>query len=277
MVPLDLDPTHKGFICFLQIVSGITLVVQWRTGNPMMFVGRGFSNWAQALVTLHSVGCGKEWFWDLDACEQKYWHDERRALKIIHIVMVLRNFLNGCSLFCQCHWPQIMFLGHGNLQLFLRGGVQSSGIILHSMLLGFKESFRGTEVEARELDIQLVFHTLRIILVTISAWSLFHQWWYTGKGQTGHKVSDLHEHLRRVGHSTWDAIKGALRSVEHAGEHVAHQAKESASHAKECVIHATEHVCHAGQVSPHLHGGHKDHQSDQQKQIVEDADPVARA
>jgi len=212
-----IDPPHKSFVCLFQIISGITLVVQWRTGNPWMFVARGLSSWVQAAIMSHDTACGKVWVWE--PCNTSGWDDYRQVFRLTSTALVVRNILNGCSLLCQCHWPHVMFLGHGNVQLFLRGAVQSTGIVFHLVSFSFKESYRNTDKMARDLDYQLSIHILRVVLVAIASWSLIHQWWYTGAGNTGHPVSDMHERFRLAGHSSLEAMRKALSSAKEKVSH----------------------------------------------------------
>merc|ERR1712196_300186 len=102
-----------------QLMASATLVNQWRSGNPKMFVFRSFASFGRAIVLAHLAACGRRAPWE--ACDSEGWSDERFPFRILHCAATLRMLLNGCSLVCQYKFPHRMFWGHGNEQLFYRG------------------------------------------------------------------------------------------------------------------------------------------------------------
>lgn len=220
-------------VAFLNFCASSTLVVQFRTGNPLMFALRGSCSWLLCLLLIYTVMCGKTWAWDHDEkCVTKAWHDARESLRIIHIFGSIRLFLNGLSLFFQFCFPHRMFAGHGNQQLFCRGCIQASGVVLHILLFTMKRTqLDGTKWE-RSTQEELS-HFLRILFIALSSWSLFHQWWHTGVGHTGHPLSDAYEHKRSQGHG----LSHSLCSMhQHAGK-LRQKAKEKAEHAMHNAMH----------------------------------------
>jgi len=211
---IDVKETYVP-VAFLNFCAATTLAIQFRTGNPLMFALRGSCSWLLFLLLVYNVMCGKTWAWDYnEMCVSGAWHDERAPLRIIHVVGCLRLFLNGTSLFCQFTFPHRMFADHGNEQLFFRGCVQASGVVLHVLLFAMKRSeLDGTKWERSNHE--EVSHFFRILFIAISSWSLFHQWWHTSVGHTGHALSDAYEHKRRNGH-------GLCHSLCHMHVHMLH-------------------------------------------------------
>jgi hypothetical protein len=177
-----------------QIVSASSLFYQWRTGNPKMFVVRGASNWYMCMLAVYAAACGSKTWMGQDPCNQKAWGDERLPLKIIACLASLRMLCNGLSLFCQFRFPHRMFRGHGNEQLFYRGTIQLTGIPLHVAAFCFKAfAFDNSSFPAYE-TVEIVAHLLRgLMFIPISGCSLYHQWYNTRAGHTGHPVSDMYE------------------------------------------------------------------------------------
>merc|ERR1740130_978569 len=99
-------------------------------------------------------------------------------------------FLNGLSLFCQYMFPHRMFMGHGNVQLFVRGCVQATGVPIHFARFFLKSVEFHETTAPLDYTINFLFGGL---LIPISSWSLFHQWKHTSAGNTGHPVSDMFE------------------------------------------------------------------------------------
>lgn len=229
---IDVKETYIP-VAFLNFCASTTLAVQFRTGNPLMFALRGSCSWFLCLLLIYNVMCGKTWAWEhSDKCVSAAWHDAREPLRIIHIFGCIRLFLNGTSLFCQFSFPHRMFAGHGNEQLFYRGCVQASGVILHVLLFTMKRTqIDGTKWE-RSTHEELS-HFLRIFFIAISSWSLFHQWWHTGTGHTGHPLSDAYEHKRSNGHGLFHSL---CSMHKHAGK-LRQKAKEKAEHALNHAMH----------------------------------------
>jgi len=86
-----------------------------------------------------------------------------------------------------------MFLGHGNVQLFIRGSIQATGVPIHFARFFYKSvEFAGTAYSGDPLDYTANFLNA-CLLIPISSWSLFHQWKHTSAGSTGHPASDAFE------------------------------------------------------------------------------------
>jgi len=247
----------------LQFFGSMTLFFQWRTGNPLMFVLRGGVSWCLCLIAIYTATCGKIWLWE-EECNRKAWHDAREPLRMLHCVGAVRRFFNGLSLFCQFKNPQRMFQGHGNEQLFFRGCIQASGVVIHSLLYTMKRlELDGTQWE-RETHEELS-HFLRMIFIVVSSWSLFHQWWFTGKGATGHPLSNAYEHLRRHGSSVGNSLGGMHDQADHIRAKAAEKARQfnasmlnagqycadATLHAADVALHhATDIALHATGLSP---------------------------
>jgi hypothetical protein len=87
-----------------------------------------------------------------------------------------------------------MFLGHGSEQIFIRGCVQGMGVPIEIL----REIVRLTVLDVFWLErsqVLIVAMFLRCIITAASAYTLFAQWWLTGKGATGHPTSDQWERL----------------------------------------------------------------------------------
>lgn len=238
-------------VAIFQFCSSMTLAFQFRTGNPLMFVLRGCCSWGICICAIHAAACGKTWPWGEDVqCVTAAWHDIREPLRVLHVLAAVRVFFNGLSLFCQFKFPTVMFLGHGNIQLFCRGCCQMSGLLIHVPRYILKRTqLDGTKFE-RKMQEEMA-HFFRCLFIFCSALSLWHQWWNTGKGHTGNALSDAYETCRRQGLSTKDSLrsmrihakemqKKASEKAAEVGHHcqegaaeVGHQIHNQAHHAKE--------------------------------------------
>jgi hypothetical protein len=178
-----------------QLVGALSLLIQWRKGNPKMFLVRGASNWWNCLWAIYGCICGTS-TWYGSACQQAPWKDERVYAKILSALLAFRLFCNGCSLFCQYKYPQRMFRGHGNAQLFFRGLIQASGIPLHVAAFCLKGvAYKDPDFKPYHA-VDISANLIRgLLFIPISSASLLNQWYNTGPGNTGHAVSDRHERM----------------------------------------------------------------------------------
>jgi len=188
-----IDIPHQSLFLICQLGSAATLIFQWRTGRPSMFVCRGFCSFLTAIIGAHVAVCGRRW--PGEECDDKGWTDIRLVFRILHIAAALRMTMNGTSLFLQFRYPHRMFLSHGNEQLFYRGCIQATGVPINIMRGVLKVSIlTGTEFE--RLPVEVAVNFIRaFVTIPISSGSLFSQWWYTSKGSTGHPTSDAYERL----------------------------------------------------------------------------------
>lgn len=194
LIAYDIDRAHKVPIMVCQLMASVTLVNQWRSGNPFMFVLRAFASFGRCIVLLHLAACGRRLPWE--PCDSQGWSDERFPFRILHCFAALRMLLNGCSLFCQYLFSHRMFLGHGNEQLFFRGCIQGSGIFLHLTRAILKLVWLQN-IERSRLEIAVNF-IRALCLIPIATWSLFNQWFHSSTGNTGHKRLNGHEEFRRA-------------------------------------------------------------------------------
>jgi hypothetical protein len=188
LVGYDISRPPQSLYIISQLVGSMSLFVQWRTGNPKMFIVRGLSNWFACMVAIYHTKCGATW--PSDPCADGPWEDERISLRILSTFATIRLFLNGLSLMCQYRFPHRMFRGHGNEQLFYRGCVQASGIPIHICRFFVKT----VQLDGNHVPLDYTSNFLRgCLIIPIASWSLFHQWYNTSKGNTGHPASDLYE------------------------------------------------------------------------------------
>jgi hypothetical protein len=197
------------FVCIAitQFFSACTLFVQWRRGNPWMFIGRAITSWVLMLLSLHTTVCGNTYPWEFGPeCTREAWDDPLLSpLRVLHLLAAVRYCLNGLSLLLQFLYPTHMLFNHGNQQLFFRGWIQASNVIVHlARYLVKRIRLDGTWNEADALELQS--HWLRMAIIAISAASLWNQWWLTGKRNTGHPLSDAYLHLRHDGSSHCHAL-----------------------------------------------------------------------
>lgn len=195
LIVYDIDLPHKLPLLCSQLLSGLTLLIQWRTGRPSMFLCRACCNFSIALINAHSAVCGRNSLGG--TCGSATWDTELRAMRISTCLSVFRSVCNGLSLSCQYRYPYIMFRGHGNLQLFCRGCVQLSGTFIGIYKFIIQLSIeRGSKSEPEYQDLEIILGLITsCLLVPIVASSLFHQWWMTSAGKTGHAKSDAWERL----------------------------------------------------------------------------------
>lgn len=176
-----------------QIVSAGSLFVQWRKGDPHMFLVRAAANWYICILSVYGVTCGTDVL-PGETCQTAPWEDDRVILRILSTLLAFRAFCNGLSLFCQYKYPHRMFRHHGNEQLFIRGTIQLTGAPLHITLF-FVKAFYYDKLQNKEWhQVVLCAHLLRgVLFIPASASSLYHQWLHTAAGNTGHPASDLFE------------------------------------------------------------------------------------
>lgn len=174
------DPTHNVILMLCQMTSSATLFNQWRTGNPWMFVARSIPSFVRCGLLLHLAVCGRRWFWD--ECDAAGWDDIRHAFRVVHVLAALRMLLNGLSLVLQFLLPQRgVTARHGNEQLFYRGCIRILGVPLHVARGVLKlVILRGTPFERSSLEVVVNF--ARCLPISVSSWSLLHQWRHTGVG-----------------------------------------------------------------------------------------------
>lgn len=265
------EKEENSIVAVFQFLSACTLFVQWRTGNPWMFVGRGCCSWALCIVFVRQSICGTGWLWEFGSdCNDKAWDNSLlKPLRVLTLCAALRIFFNGVSLFCQFTFPQRMFWNHGNEQLFYRGCIQFTGVPIHILRYVFKLDLHGTPFE--RIVLEELGHFIRIAAIIISSGSLINQWWLTGKGHTGHPLSNAFENLRADGHGLGET----LAKMHGAAHDLKQKAQERARRAKEGVRHATNHLAHAvGHGSPkgaeHMQNGMEEHDKQTpRKEILE--------
>jgi hypothetical protein len=196
LIVYDIDLAHKVPIMLCQLTSGCSLVTQWRTGDPRMFLVRGTASYVRSVAVFHAAACGREmWFED---CNTEAWGDVRRPFRIVHILGAVRLVLNGLSLWCQYLFPHRMFRGHGNEQLFYRGVIQGTGTGINiCRAIMNRTLIVDTEFERNALEV-MVNLTRACVLIPIASWSLIDQWYYTGAGNAGHKNLTKHEEKVRA-------------------------------------------------------------------------------
>merc|ERR1712157_384290 len=97
------------------LASG-SLFVQWRTGNPWMFVVRSLLSLVRCGLMLQLSLCGRAWLWQ--PCDWAGWHDVRLPFRIINCFASLRFLVNALSLLLQFLFPKRGVTAlHGNEQL----------------------------------------------------------------------------------------------------------------------------------------------------------------
>mmetsp|Transcript_162415 Transcript_162415/g.299668 ORF Transcript_162415/g.299668 Transcript_162415/m.299668 type:complete len:483 (+) Transcript_162415:109-1557(+) len=188
LIAYSTDNPHKVPTVCAQVVSASSLFIQWRTGRPSMFVLRACCNFAIAVIDLHGVVCGRNPLGG--KCSTLQWRMRR-----VTWFFILRAICNGASLVCQFRYPHVMFRGHGNLQLFCRGCIQATAVLLGAAKLIFQLRVQlGHKLAPDHLILEIIIGCISsFLLVPISAGSLFHQWWMTSAGKTGHAKSDAWE------------------------------------------------------------------------------------
>ncbi|CAK0886285.1 unnamed protein product [Prorocentrum cordatum] len=206
------DMPHKPFLMVFQLVASASLICQWRTADPRMFVVRGCASWAQASLFLHSIPCGRSWIWD--HCATETWSTSMRMFRIMQVFKLVNRICNGLSLFCQFLFPQRMYGGHGNEQLFYRGWVQMTGIPIN-LTIGILKLYGVDSVREHELA-EILIDFVRIPIIAVASWSLLDQWYTTGPNNTGHPFSDLYESLSRAGQTPCAALRLARGKLQRA-------------------------------------------------------------
>lgn len=179
-VPID------TVMAICQFWAGTTLMVQWRTAMPSMFILRAIPSYIRCLLSFYGASCGRRWPWD--DCNTGAWSDVSKVFRVLNIVAAVRFFLNGLSLTLQYMYPKRGVGQRGNEQLFYRGCVRLTGIPLHLTRAMLKlGELSGTDLERRPVEI-FVNLTRALVIIPIAAWSLLNQWATSG---TGRKTDDI--------------------------------------------------------------------------------------
>lgn len=179
-VPID------TVMAICQFWAGTTLIVQWRTADPRMFILRAIPSYIRCVLSFYGAGCGRRWPWE--DCASEAWSDIRMPFRVVHCFAAVRFFLNGLSLTLQYRNPKRGVGKRGNEQLFYRGCVRLTGIPLHitraMMKLG---TLTDTEYDRKPVEI-FVNLTRALVVIPIAAWSLLNQWATSGSGK---KTDDI--------------------------------------------------------------------------------------
>jgi len=175
------DEPHTIPLLICQLFAAGTLIFQWRTGDPWMFVLRAFSAWARCLISYHQAHCGRKWVGTV--CDDEGLNDIRVTFRIIHVIASIRMFLNGMSLFLQFCFPKRgVTARRGNEQLFYRGMIQGSGTPIH-LARGILKMALLAETKYERIPVEIACNFIRaLVLIPIASGSLFHQWLHTGTG-----------------------------------------------------------------------------------------------
>lgn len=244
LVAEEIDMPHKPFLAVFQLTASASLVCQWRTADPRMFILRGCASWAQALLFVHSIPCGRAWIWD--HCATEAWSSGKRRFRIAQIFNLVRLICNGLSLFCQFVFPHRMFGGHGNEQLFYRGWVQLTGVAIN-LTVGILK-LRGVDSVRKHEFVEIVIDFVRIPIIAVASWSLFDQWYRTGKNNTGHPLSDLYESMSRAGKTPWAALRMSRDRLRRARARALESAAAAKSVAESVAEGAVRTAVSAGQL-----------------------------
>eukprot|EP00931_Biecheleriopsis_adriatica_P118564 TRINITY_DN93935_c0_g1_i2.p1 TRINITY_DN93935_c0_g1~~TRINITY_DN93935_c0_g1_i2.p1 ORF type:complete len:537 (+),score=35.29 TRINITY_DN93935_c0_g1_i2:59-1669(+) len=179
-VPID------TWMAICQFWAGVTLIHQWHTANPKMFIARAIPSYIRCGLAFYSASCGRRWFWD--ECNTEGWSDIRLPFRILHCFAAVRFFCNGLSLTLQYIYPKRGVGIRGNEQLFYRGCVRLSGVPLHLTRAFLKiGELTGTRFERMPAEI-FINLTRAFVTIPIGSWSLLNQWATSG---TGRKTDDL--------------------------------------------------------------------------------------
>jgi len=174
------DIPHNQLLMCCQLVASASLVIQWHTASPWMFVLRAAPSFVRVVLLLHLSACGRRHFWQ--DCDTHGWEDVRCPFRVIHIFAAIRFFLNGSSLLLQFRYPlRGVTTNRGNEQLLYRSCVRIAGVPLQ-LLRGILKLALLTETDFERSSIEITVNFLRCILITTSAASLFIQWRTTGTG-----------------------------------------------------------------------------------------------
>jgi hypothetical protein len=96
VIEYEVDLPHKTVLIICQLIAALSLVYQWKTGSPNMFIVRACTSWLRCLNILHLLSCGRRW--PGVECITEGWSDERQTFRIIHCFAAFRMFCNGISL-----------------------------------------------------------------------------------------------------------------------------------------------------------------------------------
>lgn len=182
-VMLGRDPIPQDVMTMMaQVCSATTLFVQWRSGDPRMFVARGIVSWVRAIFILHWSTCGRNAPWPSAECDIEGWVDLRWPFRVLLVYAAIRQIFNGTSLFLQFAFPNRGVTATcGNEQLWYRSKIQLTGIPMQFLQGLLKEYILGDTIHKRPL-IEAVVNFLRCFLIVGSATSLKVQWRSTGTG-----------------------------------------------------------------------------------------------
>merc|ERR1719454_2456011 len=86
-VPID------TVMAICQFWAGTTLIVQWRTANPKMFIARAIPSYIRCVLSFYGASCGRRWPWE--ECNVEAWSDVRVSFRVLHCFAAVRFFLNG--------------------------------------------------------------------------------------------------------------------------------------------------------------------------------------
>eukprot|EP00930_Biecheleria_cincta_P037502 TRINITY_DN25748_c0_g1_i1.p1 TRINITY_DN25748_c0_g1~~TRINITY_DN25748_c0_g1_i1.p1 ORF type:complete len:538 (-),score=73.81 TRINITY_DN25748_c0_g1_i1:70-1683(-) len=175
-----------SLMAICQFWAGATLIVQWRTADPKMFIARAIPSYIRCVWSFYAAGCGRRWPWE--ACNVEGWSDDRCVFRVLHCFAAVRFFLNGLSLTLQYRYPKAGVGQHGNEQLFYRGCVRLGGIPLQLFRAFLKLGQMPDTLYARQ-PVEIFINLVRaLIVVPIASWSLLNQWATSG---TGNKTDDI--------------------------------------------------------------------------------------
>lgn len=179
-VPID------TFMAICQFWAGCTLIVQWRTANPKMFIARAIPSYIRCVLSFYAAGCGRRWPWE--ECNVKAWSDVRRVFRVLHCFAAVRFFFNGLSLTLQFKYPKRGVGKRGNEQLFYRGCCRLSGIPLHLTRAMLKLGELSDTKFVRD-PVEILINLLRgLVVIPLASWTLLNQWATSGSGK---KTDDI--------------------------------------------------------------------------------------
>jgi len=174
------DIPHNQLLMCCQLIASASLVIQWRSGSPWMFVLRAAPSFIRVVLLLHLSACGRRHFWQ--DCDAHAWMDVRSPFRVIHVFAAVRFFLNGSSLLLQFQYPfRGVTVNRGNEQLLIRAWVRTAGVPLQ-LLRGILKQALLTNTDFERSTIEVLVNFLRCALITTSAASLFIQWRTFGPG-----------------------------------------------------------------------------------------------
>jgi hypothetical protein len=206
LVAYEVDIPHTLPTAICQFWAATTLLVQWRTANPWMFLLRACANFTRSFLVIHAAACGRKWIGE--DCITSAWSDVRLPFRVLHCLAAIRLFLLGLSLTLQFLFPLRGVGVRGNEQLFYRGCACWSGVLLHFSRAMLKlGELTGTPWERIPVEIGINF-IRGFILIPISGWSLLNQWVVTGSGR---RTDDIRTSLKgEIHHGAADTMADYL-------------------------------------------------------------------